>query len=185
MFFLGILLVCDSVIQRECKPIKFPEKMYRLYFLGIYRVRWARNCNIVVFGRDSLTRSNYHDQLYYNSLLNCRVVRSCYNAKFPVFPVMGNSQRSDSVGSAPSWSARVAIVINDSLSPRWCYLIDSHIHRPSLSQTSMSDDSNNTSGGGRSLGGDAAEPLPSNWSRPAEKPRVGRIGDWSGSSSSR
>lgn len=48
----------------------------------------------------------------------------------------------------------------------------------------MSDESKNTTGGGRSLGGGAAEPLPSSWSRPSERPRVGRIGDWSGSSSS-
>ena len=48
----------------------------------------------------------------------------------------------------------------------------------------MSDDNNNTTtGGGRSLGGGAAEPLPSSWSQPSERPRVGRIGDWSGSSS--
>ena len=44
----------------------------------------------------------------------------------------------------------------------------------------MSDD-NQTTGGGRSLGGGSAEPLPSSWSRPSERPRVGRIGDWSGS----
>jgi hypothetical protein len=44
---------------------------------------------------------------------------------------------------------------------------------------SMSDDSNNTTAGGRSLGGGAAEPLPTSWSHPSERPRVGRIGDWS------
>ena len=44
---------------------------------------------------------------------------------------------------------------------------------------SMSDDSNNTAAGGRTLGGGAAEPLPSSWLRPSERPRVGRIGDWS------
>ena len=43
----------------------------------------------------------------------------------------------------------------------------------------MSDDSNSTTAGGRSLGGGAAEPLPASWSRPSERPRVGRIGDWS------
>ncbi|KAF8063475.1 hypothetical protein FPV67DRAFT_246408 [Lyophyllum atratum] len=47
---------------------------------------------------------------------------------------------------------------------------------------SDNDNTNNPSGGGRSLGGGAAEPLPSSWSRPAQAPRVGRIGDWSGSS---
>ncbi|KAF9555715.1 SEP-domain-containing protein [Agrocybe pediades] len=40
-------------------------------------------------------------------------------------------------------------------------------------------------GGGRTLSGDPAEPLPSNWARPNSAPRVGRIGDWSGTSSSR
>lgn len=45
------------------------------------------------------------------------------------------------------------------------------------------DETNNITGGGRTLGGGAAEPLPSSWSRPATAPRVGRIGDWSGSSS--
>jgi len=46
----------------------------------------------------------------------------------------------------------------------------------------MSDD-NKT--GGRSLGGGDNEPLPSSWVRPANsQPRVGRIGDWTGSSSS-
>ena len=40
-------------------------------------------------------------------------------------------------------------------------------------------------GAGRTLSGDPAEPLPSNWARPSSAPRVGRIGDWSGSSSSR
>ena len=40
---------------------------------------------------------------------------------------------------------------------------------------------NNSTTGGRSLGGGAAEPLPSSWSHPSERPRVGRIGDWSGS----
>ena len=39
----------------------------------------------------------------------------------------------------------------------------------------MSDDSNNTTAGGRSLGGSAAEPLPTSWSHPSERPRVGRI----------
>jgi len=48
----------------------------------------------------------------------------------------------------------------------------------------MSDSGNNPTGAGRTLGGDAAEPLPSNWAHPAAAPRVGRIGDWSGSSSS-
>ncbi|KAF8152265.1 hypothetical protein B0H34DRAFT_724522 [Crassisporium funariophilum] len=50
----------------------------------------------------------------------------------------------------------------------------------------MSDNGNNTTGGsgGRSLGGGPAEPLPSTWSNPSGRPRVGRIGDWSGSSSS-
>jgi len=38
--------------------------------------------------------------------------------------------------------------------------------------------------GGRSLGGDSSEPLPSTWVRPtSSQPRVGRIGDWTGSSS--
>ncbi|KDR72801.1 hypothetical protein GALMADRAFT_252068 [Galerina marginata CBS 339.88] len=46
----------------------------------------------------------------------------------------------------------------------------------------MSDNDSNSTG--RTLGGDPAEPLPSNWARPAAAPRVGRIGDWSGSSSS-
>ena len=40
----------------------------------------------------------------------------------------------------------------------------------------MSDDSNNTTAGGRSLGGDASEPLPYSWLHPSERPRVGRIG---------
>lgn len=40
----------------------------------------------------------------------------------------------------------------------------------------MSDDSNNTTAGGRSLGGGASEPLPASWLHPAERPRVGRIG---------
>ncbi|KAF8804185.1 SEP-domain-containing protein [Phlegmacium glaucopus] len=48
----------------------------------------------------------------------------------------------------------------------------------------MSDDSNNTTGGGRSLGGGAPQPLPSSWSQPSERPRFGRIGDWSGPPSS-
>ncbi|GLB42820.1 putative SEP-domain-containing protein [Lyophyllum shimeji] len=46
---------------------------------------------------------------------------------------------------------------------------------------SNNGDSNNPSGGGRTLGGGAAEPLPSSWARSAEAPRLGRIGDWSGS----
>ncbi|KAG6885699.1 hypothetical protein C0992_004961 [Termitomyces sp. T32_za158] len=47
----------------------------------------------------------------------------------------------------------------------------------------MSDgDNSNTTGGGRSLGGGAAEPLPTSWTRPTQAPRVGRIGDWSGNS---
>jgi UBX domain-containing protein 1 len=46
----------------------------------------------------------------------------------------------------------------------------------------MSDGDNNNSGGGRSLGGERAEPMPSSWSRPAA-PRVGRVGDWTNSSS--
>ena len=49
-------------------------------------------------------------------------------------------------------------------------------HSPPLA-ISMSD--NNTTRVGRSLGGGAAEPLPSSWLRPSERPRVGRIGDWS------
>jgi UBX domain-containing protein 1 len=44
----------------------------------------------------------------------------------------------------------------------------------------MSDDSNNTTAGGRSLGGGASEPLPTNWLHPTERPRVGRIGDSGG-----
>ncbi|KAF9478749.1 SEP-domain-containing protein [Pholiota conissans] len=47
----------------------------------------------------------------------------------------------------------------------------------------MSGGGNNPSGTGRTLGGDPAEPLPASWARPAAAPRVGRIGDWSGSSS--
>lgn len=45
--------------------------------------------------------------------------------------------------------------------------------------------SDNNNSGGRTLGGDPAEPMPSSWARPAATPRVGRIGDWSGSSSTR
>ncbi|KAF8174551.1 hypothetical protein BJ912DRAFT_989807 [Pholiota molesta] len=48
----------------------------------------------------------------------------------------------------------------------------------------MSGGGNNPSGTGRTLGGDPADPLPSNWARPLSAPRVGRIGDWSGPSSS-
>ncbi|KAG6826516.1 hypothetical protein H0H92_015509 [Tricholoma furcatifolium] len=49
----------------------------------------------------------------------------------------------------------------------------------------MSNDNNNTNtGGGRSLGGGSAEPLPQSWSRPSQAPRVGRIGDWSGTGGS-
>ena len=40
----------------------------------------------------------------------------------------------------------------------------------------MSDDSNNTNAGGRTLGGGASEPLPASWLHPSERPRVGRIG---------
>lgn len=47
----------------------------------------------------------------------------------------------------------------------------------------MSGNDNNDPGGGRSLGGGPAEPMPSSWSRPAA-PRVGRIGEWNNSSSS-
>ena len=43
---------------------------------------------------------------------------------------------------------------------------------------------NNPSGAGRTLGGDPAEPLPESWAQRSSAPRVGRIGDWSGSSSS-
>ncbi|KAG6848530.1 hypothetical protein H0H93_016260 [Arthromyces matolae] len=43
----------------------------------------------------------------------------------------------------------------------------------------MADNDNQ---GGRSLGGGPSEPLPSTWSRPTQAPRLGRIGDWSGSS---
>ena len=45
---------------------------------------------------------------------------------------------------------------------------------------SMSDDSNNTPAGGRSLGGGASEPLPTSWLHPSERPRVGRIGGGGG-----
>jgi len=39
--------------------------------------------------------------------------------------------------------------------------------------------------GGRSLGGDANEPLPSSWARPANsQPKIGRIGGWSSSTPS-
>ncbi|TFK35804.1 hypothetical protein BDQ12DRAFT_611172 [Crucibulum laeve] len=52
----------------------------------------------------------------------------------------------------------------------------------------MSNDENNNNtnagGVGRTLGGAPAEPLPSTWARPAERPRVGRIGDWSGGGAS-
>ncbi|KAH0580409.1 UBX domain-containing protein 1 [Termitomyces sp. J132] len=44
----------------------------------------------------------------------------------------------------------------------------------------MSDNDNNITGGGRSLGGGSAEPLPASWARPTQTPRVGRIGNWSG-----
>ena len=44
----------------------------------------------------------------------------------------------------------------------------------------MSDNDNNNITGGRSLEGGAAEPLAASWARPAQAPRVGRIGDWSG-----
>jgi len=47
------------------------------------------------------------------------------------------------------------------------------------------DDNNTSQAGGRSLGGGAAEPLPSSWTHPTTQPRVGRIGAWSTSSSSR
>ncbi|KAF9530102.1 ubiquitin-related domain-containing protein [Crepidotus variabilis] len=40
----------------------------------------------------------------------------------------------------------------------------------------------NPSGGGRTLGGDPAEPLPADWAQRPTQPRVGRIGDWSSSS---
>ncbi|KAF7291110.1 p47 protein isoform c [Mycena indigotica] len=44
----------------------------------------------------------------------------------------------------------------------------------------MADDNTVPSGGGRSLGGNAVEPLPETWARPAtSQPRVGRIGAWS------
>ncbi|PPQ70341.1 hypothetical protein CVT24_013002 [Panaeolus cyanescens] len=42
----------------------------------------------------------------------------------------------------------------------------------------MSGGGNNPSGGGRSLGGDSSEPLPSGWSSSSSRPRMGRIGDW-------
>ncbi|KJA16623.1 hypothetical protein HYPSUDRAFT_193049 [Hypholoma sublateritium FD-334 SS-4] len=48
----------------------------------------------------------------------------------------------------------------------------------------MSDSGNNPSGVGRTLGGEPAEPLPASWARPAAAPRVGRVGDWSGTGSS-
>ncbi|KAJ3509105.1 hypothetical protein NLJ89_g5394 [Agrocybe chaxingu] len=44
----------------------------------------------------------------------------------------------------------------------------------------MSGDGNT----GRTLSGDPAEPLPESWVHHSSAPRVGRIGDWSGSSSS-
>ncbi|KAG6887996.1 hypothetical protein C0995_011101 [Termitomyces sp. Mi166 len=45
----------------------------------------------------------------------------------------------------------------------------------------MSDgNNNNTTEGGRSLGGGASEPLPASWARPTQTTRVGRIGNWSG-----
>ena len=50
---------------------------------------------------------------------------------------------------------------------------------PYLTVYAMSDDTNNTTAGGRSLRGGASEPLPNSWSQPSERPRVGRIGDWS------
>lgn len=47
------------------------------------------------------------------------------------------------------------------------------------------DESDSTnSSGGRSLGGGASQPLPASWARPSDRPRVGRIGDWSGTDSS-
>ncbi|KAG5645308.1 hypothetical protein DXG03_006497 [Asterophora parasitica] len=50
----------------------------------------------------------------------------------------------------------------------------------------MADDhdanAGNTTGGGRTLGGGAAQPIPAAWSRPTQAPRVGRVGDWSGNS---
>ncbi|KAF7334477.1 UBX domain-containing protein 1 [Mycena venus] len=50
----------------------------------------------------------------------------------------------------------------------------------------MSEDNNESNtGGGRSLGGGpVSEPLPESWLRPADPPRVGRIGAWSSSSGS-
>jgi len=47
----------------------------------------------------------------------------------------------------------------------------------------MSGDGDNQ-GGGRSLGGDSNEPLPSSWARPTAAPRIGRIGAWGNSGSS-
>ncbi|KAF9005204.1 hypothetical protein BDQ17DRAFT_1354033 [Cyathus striatus] len=48
-----------------------------------------------------------------------------------------------------------------------------------------SDDRNeNTQGGGRTLGGAAAEPLPASWASQSSQRRVGRVGDWSGTGSS-
>ncbi|KAG6833316.1 hypothetical protein H0H87_008948 [Tephrocybe sp. NHM501043] len=44
------------------------------------------------------------------------------------------------------------------------------------------DNNTNTTGGGRSLGGGPAEPMPSSWAQPSQAPRVGRIGNWSGTS---
>jgi hypothetical protein len=39
--------------------------------------------------------------------------------------------------------------------------------------------------GGRTLGGEASEPLPQEWRSASSAPRVGRIGDWSASNQSR
>lgn len=50
----------------------------------------------------------------------------------------------------------------------------------------MSGDEENTNqSGGRTLGGGSAEPLPESWARPSSQPRMGRIGAWGSSSSSR
>lgn len=44
----------------------------------------------------------------------------------------------------------------------------------------MSGDNDNN--GGNTLGGGPSEPLPPSWASRSSQPRVGRIGDWSGSS---